>query len=673
MDFFEAQERAKTRSHLLIFYFAAATALIVLLVYLAVTAGFFFYHNYTGSEATASLFSAPRFFTTLGIVIPLIGLGSLWRIMDLSSKGGPGIAESLGGRLIAASTKRPSERQLRNIVEEMSIASGVPIPQVYILDHESGINAFAAGYTLDDAAIAVTQGAIEQLDRDELQGVIAHEYSHILNGDMRLSTQLSGWIFGIMVLSSLGRGFWRIIGGSEGSSTRRSRRRRGIYVGGGSSSRGSRSSDNKGGGAGAIILAVIIVAILITVIGYVGEFFAKLIQAAVSRQREYLADAAAVQFTRNPEGIGNALRRIGGYSSSSLIENVNANQFSHTFFSSSLDGGASFFATHPALDDRISRILTSWNGDFLSPRPRKTRKKALTENKPQTQAKNILNPKQATQFDSLLNAGFFMSALGTLKASGQDYSQKTREYLQNSLPELFQDSENAPKVLLALLYEKESYTSHRQMEIISDYLGEEPSAVIAYTDQLKILNRSERLILLELITPQLQEAIPPHEIDTFIECIEDLIEADNKLTTFELACFHITRKRLGAVEYPVNHKPSMGEILRSANILASRLASETELGSSDSSELIQSASRQSPYFMNQLKATEAFEDKELHTAFEHLAHSPLGIQKQFLEVCERIIVADQKVTSNEAELFRAITIALGLPIAPIFADAAISD
>ena len=237
------------------------------------------------------------------------------------------VARELGGTPVATDVRDPLRRRYRNIVEEMAIASGVPVPEIYVLEAENGINAFAAGYAPGDAAIAVTRGALETLDRDELQGVVAHEFSHILNGDMRLNIRLMGVLFGIMVLGLIGR---LIVRGGYHTSIVSSRRDRGTPV-------------------------VLIVGLGLVILGGIGVFFARLIKAGVSRQREYLADASAVQFTRQSEGIANALKKIGGYADGSSITAADPEEVSHMLFGSG-SRLAGLFATHPPLTKRIQAL-----------------------------------------------------------------------------------------------------------------------------------------------------------------------------------------------------------------------------------------------------------------------------------------------------------------------------
>ena len=251
----------------------------------------------------------------------MVGLASLYKIAELSA-GGEQVALMMGGRLVQSQTTDLAERRLLNVVEEMALASGVPVPPVYVLDGEPGINAFAAGHQPGDAVVAVSRGCLEYLNREELQGVMGHEFSHILNGDMRLNLRLIGVVYGILVLSILGYYIMRFSGGS--------------------SSRNSRE-----GGAGA---AMVVLGLAMLIFGYLGVFLGKIIKSAISRQREFLADASSVQFTRNPGGIAGALKKIGGLAEGSRIRDAHAEEISHMFFGDAFAGSLlNLFATHPPL------------------------------------------------------------------------------------------------------------------------------------------------------------------------------------------------------------------------------------------------------------------------------------------------------------------------------------
>ncbi|HOB34044.1 MAG TPA: M48 family metallopeptidase, partial [Verrucomicrobiota bacterium] len=339
MDFFEQQDKARRNTRWLAIYFAAGVAFLVLAIYAAVLVIYSWAiapgTEVEGVRAAPALWN-PRLFTGVAIgTLSVVFLGSLFKTMELS-RGGSAVATMLGGRLVSPNTEDPDERRLLNVVEEMALASGVPVPQVYVLDNERGINAFAAGHSTSDAAIGVTRGCVQLLNRDELQGVIAHEFSHILNGDMRLNLRLMGLIFGILCIAVIGRILLR-----TGSRTYRL---------------GAR---NRGGNP----LPLLGLALLL--IGYVGVFFGRLIQAAVSRQREFLADASAVQFTRNPGGIAGALKKIGGLVYGSRLESAHAEEASHMFFGNGLSNAwFSLMATHPPLVERIRAIDPAFDGRF---------------------------------------------------------------------------------------------------------------------------------------------------------------------------------------------------------------------------------------------------------------------------------------------------------------------
>jgi Zn-dependent protease with chaperone function len=330
MDFFANQAKARKNTHVLVVYFVLAIVSIIASVYIASLVIFYGYQSQQQTDVPTPglvLWDPTLFlYATLGTLVVVL-FGSLYKTAALA-KGGSAVAESLGGRFVETGTTHLDERKLRDVVEEMAIAAGVPVPKIYVLDEDKGINAFAAGHSPTDAAIAVTHGCMTLLNRDELQGVVGHEFSHILNGDMRLNLRVMGIIFGILCLGIIGR----IL----------------IYT---------RGSSSKGKNP------LMLMGIALIVIGAIGIFFSRLIQAALSRQRESLADASSVQFTRNPAGLSGALQKIGGVGS--RIESPHAGEANHMFFSDGL--GKPFFgmfATHPPLEERIRAIDPGWDGKF---------------------------------------------------------------------------------------------------------------------------------------------------------------------------------------------------------------------------------------------------------------------------------------------------------------------
>ncbi|MEM9132343.1 MAG: M48 family metalloprotease [Actinomycetota bacterium] len=330
MDFQSHQDQARQgTTRLIILLVMGITAIVAIVT--AILTGVMLYAS--GEVLPLQAFSVAAPVTTIGIVGT-----SLLKSNQIKGGGGSYVAASMGGRPVDFNTLDASEKQLANVVEEIAIASGMPVPAVYVLDEEPGINAFAAGWSADNAAIGVTRGALQQLNRRELQGVIAHEFAHIANGDTRVKTRIIGWVYGIAIITVIGRLLLHHLWWAP------------------------RSRNNRDNNNAALVIMAAGVALLI--VGWAGTLFAQMIQAAVSRQREYLADASAVQYTRDPSGIGEALMKIGGMGSGNKVRAAHAAETNHLFISSAM---TSVFASHPPLKDRITRLLPQWNGEFPAP------------------------------------------------------------------------------------------------------------------------------------------------------------------------------------------------------------------------------------------------------------------------------------------------------------------
>src|SRR5687768_5084193 len=351
MDFFARQSATRRQSRWMVFLFIIAVIAIVIAIDLVVVTSVAVLSLEDGGLLASEDLSLTRYpiavVVSTIVVLGTIGISSLVRTVTLAAGGGK-VAEQLGGTRVSADTTDPLRRRLRNVVEEMAIASGVPVPQVYVLDREAGINAFAAGYSPANAAIAVTRGALVNLDRDELQGVIAHEFSHVLNGDMRLSTRMIGLLFGLTVIAMVARTILRFAPRGGGG--------------------------RKGGGG---ILVIFLAAIVVLALGWIGLFFGRLIQAAVSRHRESLADASAVQFTRDPQGLRNALVKIGALGAGSRFADADAEEVAHLLFA---EGIRRVFATHPPLVERIREIDPRFQpAEFDAVRKRMSGERATAE------------------------------------------------------------------------------------------------------------------------------------------------------------------------------------------------------------------------------------------------------------------------------------------------------
>ena len=333
MDFFREQEIARRNTRRLIGLFLLAVLALIVITNLL------FIGLLTGGDLSYffEYFDWSVFIVVGAFVAMVIGIVVLVNWL-LFARGGKQVATALGGTLVQPATDDPMERRAANIVQEMALAANMPVPSLFVLNEETGINAFAAGTSPTNAVVAVTHGALTILNRDQLQGVIGHEFSHILNGDMRLSIRLAAMLRGITFIGDFGSALLR------GSS-----HRRGF---------GSGKSNDQG--------AVVGLGLGLLLVGLLGGLMAGLIKSAISKQKEYLADASAVQFTRNPEGIGDALKIIGGHESGTLVEAGRATEMSHLFFGQVQHRLWSGFATHPPIEERINRIDPDWDGIFLS-------------------------------------------------------------------------------------------------------------------------------------------------------------------------------------------------------------------------------------------------------------------------------------------------------------------
>ena len=526
MDFFQNQEVARKRTGLLVFYFVVAVILIILSVYVAISIVLAFAEPRAPDETVRSpdVFWNPELFAIVALgTSSLIAGGSLYKIAALAG-GGHTVAELLGGRLIHPDNADPDERRLLNVVEEMAIASGVPVPPVYLLENESGINAFAAGHKPGDAVIAVTAGTIKRLSRDELQGVIAHEFSHILNGDMRLNIRLMGVLFGILVIGLTG---WIIFRTSTG----------GGYV-----RIGARSDDDRKG-----FNPVPLIGLALYVIGYVGVFFGNLIKAAVSRQREFLADASAVQFTRNPDGIAGALKKIGALAEGSTIRDAHAEEASHLFFGNAVGGLGQLFgllATHPPLAERIRRIDPSFDGDFSQVRLEQPRDPSP---EPQRFSPRIRPGVMA------LTAARAVDSVGTLDQEHINYAADLKQSMPRMLMEAVRDPLGAQAAVFALLIDPNGTVRQAQFAWLDSY-----ALPVAVRETRRVLADAQRLAP-EAKLPLVEMAIPalcrmtPAQFHDFIRTVEALVRADQKTTLFEYALQRLLIRHV--VTYFVRTKP----------------------------------------------------------------------------------------------------------------------
>jgi len=640
MDFFQAQDQAKRKTWKLILLYILAVCTLIGAVYMVVL----FLFAYQQGEADG-LWNGPLFFAVATFTIFLILIGTITRVMQLR-KGGAAVAEMLGARKLDPSTSDFKEKQLRNVVEEMSIASGLPVPDIYILDNEPSINAFAAGYGPRDAAIGVTRGTLDQLSRDELQGVIAHEFSHIFNGDMRINIRLIGILNGILLLHLMGMILMR-------SS---------FFAG-----RGRSSGQNGKGGGGA--MAILALGLSLIIIGYIGMIFGRMIQAAVSRQREYLADAAAVQYTRNPDGLAGALRKIASKKDGSKLEDGHAMELSHLFFANSYTSAmSSLLASHPPIEKRIMAIDPSHDAHSAeeSERVRKRMEKYRVE-QPKSGGGSA---KEGGGFGELFRPEFILAAVGTIGQNDLSHVQKIMKELPEEITNAVHNPLEAEALIYAMLLSGDKDVSVNQLATISNGSGEEVAqAVERVQPMLKKVKPEWNLLVADLTIPALK-GLSKQQYQQFKKTIEELIKADDNISVFEFALekviFHSLDSEFNKKPEPKIKHHNLKPLGRELSLLLSALAHSSEGDTQKAWDAaLKSIENIKPKDMELLKLEECSFDN-IDQAIEAFAQSARPVQKHVLSAAINAVAADGNMSRKEIELLRAISISIDCPL-PIMA------
>ena len=643
MNFFAQQERARSHTKRMLFLFVLAVAAIVFAVDVVIVIAFGAVgrHGHPANAVGALIGST-------AIVLAVIGLSTLYKVSTLRSGGGA-VARQLGATQIEERTQDFAHRRLRNVIEEIAIASGVPVPQIYVLPDEPAINAFAAGYTPADAAVTVTQGCLDKLTRDELQGVVAHEFSHVLNGDMRLNIRLMGVVFGILVIGIAGRKLMENTG---------------------------RSKDSGG---------VIAFGIALLIIGYIGVFFGRLIKAGISRQREYLADASAVQFTRQTVGIAGALKKIGGLAEGSRLASAETEEVSHMLFGDGV-GYSALFATHPPLEARIKLLEPTFNphefaqiarawaqpvqvgetegsqvsisgfapANFVAGAAVATVASRATL--PQANAEIALTPKKVVTQVAHPGTDDYRAAA----AIHTTISERVRGFAYAS--------DRCAQVVFALALDAEASVRDKQLRTLEKrYDAATRAGVEELAGEIADLHPMQRLPLAQLAFPALRRR-PRPELQTFLIALNELIQADGRVQLEEYCL-----AKLVGVQVIDSLDPSKARTSGSNKLtdckpeITAVISIIARYGNEDAGE----AERAYLLGMHEVlpDAIEVYAPPGdfalvLDRALPKLdLLAPLG-KELLIKGLTRAIGADGKVAVSEAELLRTVCAALHCPLPP---------
>lgn len=625
MDFFGHQERARRASKWLLVWFALAVLSIVTCVYFAAAATLLALDRQGGGLWRADVFTA-----VAGGTLALIFLASTFKVTQLRS-GGKKVAELLGGRPIDLQTKDEKERMFRNIVEEMAIASGTPVPAIYVLDDESTINAFAAGWSPTDAVVAVTRGCLQRLDRDELQGVVAHEFSHVFHGDMRLNIRIMGVLFGIVCIATIGRILVQVVGRGGGGN-------------------------KKGGAAGLVLFGFALL-----VIGGLGVLFARLIQAAVSRQREFLADASAVQYTRNPRGIGMALAKIGGIGGK--LKSPQAESASHMLFADGMRrfaGGA--LATHPPITTRVERILPGFTRNLKG-------KTEMTEAAAATPAPRVAGAAglvaMAAATGARVDARAVVNSTGDVRPEQVQAARELLRQIPLDLSAATHDPVRARAVVLALLLAGDAAERRQQL---GELLSEDPElaheATVAW-DHLRHCGRHLRLPLLGLAIATLR-TLPGPTLTSLRAQARRLAMADGRLSPFEFALLRALERHLQVGDELPQRGARSAPLLAHPGELSIVLSALARVGAPDEAAAQAAFARGRTALAEgidiELLPPERSRIEDLDRAVTALRHlSPLG-KRNLLFTCAEVAGSDGMLDADEADLLRALAELWDCPI-----------
>ena len=704
-DFFQRQDEARRHTALLVIGFLAAVIGVVVAVNLVIWAlvASPFLETESAPPTLGEWLRSPMAAWTAGITAGVIGVGTLVRSVQLAHGGGGRVATLMGGRIIDPATKDAGERRLINVVEEMSIASGIPPPDVYVLDHESGINAFAAGMVPANAALAFTAGALEKLDRDELQGVVAHEFSHVANGDMRINVRLLALLAGVTLIGELGASTWR------GLFMRRAMghgmgRRRSPAIG------VSRGGGGRGGGDVRGVLVILVVGLALMIIGWIGVFIGRIIKAAISRQREFLADAAAVQFTRNPAGIAGALIKIGSERNGGMLLAGRAEEISHMGFTRTVGGLTGLTATHPPLEERLRAIgpqyvhqyrqaLRAQNRESKRERRRREREQAKSQQNQERTGSHgssggplgplgdlvpdALDAATPGHVGSLLSIAAIGALAGNPGATRLDVARALLAKMPPTVYDALHQPDTARRLIWALLLREPEYIDKLPATEGNPTLELRSQLESAWGDGSGNLQPQMRLPLLELALPALRH-LDAEGRRNLLERLDDLIRADGRLAIHEYALRTVLIHHLFERDRPAIGAAGLDRHHDAAHCVLSVLCRAVQ-GDADTRQHAWQAALQAlgettdangaePESMDESDAEDSANPpdaaslREFSAALERLSGLQPSARRDFLAACVACVTTNGHITATEAELLRAIAAVLDTPIPPLEPD-----
>lgn len=621
--------------------FGAAIVTLIILTNVLVAIAFGFTGTQAGMTFDQALAAMPAdswLWISIGVV-GVVGTASVYKYLSLQA-GGRTIAEALGGSLIHQNTQDPKQRRLLNVVEEMAIASGMPVPPVYLIP-EPSINAFAAGFGTDDAVIGINQGTLDLLDRTELQGVVAHEFSHILNGDTNINLRLIAILHGILFIGMIGYGLARAGGYSR-----------------------------KNG------MPLVALGVGLLIVGYGGTFFGNMIKAAVSRQREYLADASAVQFTRDPNGIADALKKIGGHTMGSTMTSSAAEEASHMFFGAAAKKFAgNIMATHPPLDQRILAIEPNWNGKFTTPtgvtadhssfRHRQSATAQAAAAAPFAGAVPVSQAAAPMQVQAAPDD--IIEQVGTISDDSIVVAKRLINEQSDNLADAAHDPFEARALVYAMLIATDEHIAQQQLAFIAEQAeAGVPPHVTRLLPNVRNTDRAHLLTLLDMSMPALKE-LSYAQYKRFSRNAASLITADATVDVFEWVLHRLLTKELyPQFEGPQNYHGRISSIAKVADDAAKLLSILASHAHDDVQEQLKAyrVGAEQLGLDHPFAKQDRFDYQRMNAALGNLRKLKPLVKPTLLKACAATVLADGEVSADEGALLQGVAATLDCPIPP---------